>query len=120
MAVFGRDVTSDFSAGILVPRVLMCCIVTSMLQFVPATLGEWLVAVAGALAAVLMGVLLPVIIVAYSEFMNLLIARNSANSTVSENFILQIFGGGSTKYAKNYIFHSLLAISKLFRQSRVD
>lgn len=73
-----------------------------MLQFVPATLGEWLVAVAGALAAVLMGVLLPVIIVAYSEFMNLLIARNSANSTVSENFILQIFGGGSTKYAYNY------------------
>ncbi|KAG8331790.1 ATP-binding cassette, sub B (MDR TAP), member [Homalodisca vitripennis] len=49
-----------------------------------------------------MGFLFPFIIIAYAELTNLMIARHSNGTIISNNFLLQLFGGGSTNSSGTY------------------
>ncbi|XP_054264995.1 multidrug resistance protein homolog 49-like isoform X1 [Macrosteles quadrilineatus] len=71
-------------------------------EFESSTVPEQLLFLLGVLAAVFMGTVFPLLIVAYSEFLNLMIARQSADSIISNNYILQLFGGGSTNSSGTY------------------
>ncbi|XP_046665840.1 multidrug resistance protein homolog 49 isoform X2 [Homalodisca vitripennis] len=73
---------------------------TSKFQW--STVHEQLFFAVGVLAALLMGFLFPFIIIAYAELTNLMIARHSNGTIISNNFLLQLFGGGSTNSSGTY------------------